>query len=222
MPRVTTILAAVAAALSVPAAAGATCNFRNDPFPPQTSYQIFHDPAHAKVVLFSGDVRENESKILQQVLQQNPDVAEVWLHSPGGIAIEGMRMGRILRDAGLVTRIRSRGQCYSACSMAFAGGMLRVVEPGGMYGVHMFSAAGSAEFREQLRRGLAGDAQQAQDTIQWTEQFNAQVAAEQAKYLLAMGLSVRLNDLMVRTEAKGMRCLQTSELQDFNVTNLVE
>jgi len=65
---------------------------------------------------------------------------EVWLNSGGGNLDEGFKMGRILRARQAFVRVAEGMSCVSSCSVAFLGGVVRVVDPGATYEVHMFSS----------------------------------------------------------------------------------
>jgi hypothetical protein len=61
-------------------------------------------------------------------------------------------MGRIIRSERLSTRIVADAMCASACNFAFMGGVIRVVEPGGRFGVHMFSNDSAERLMDDIYR----------------------------------------------------------------------
>ena len=68
----------------------------------------------------------------------------IWLNSPGGNLFAGMQLGRIIRGQGASTHIINSGtllpgECYSACALAFLGGVYRFNDNGARYGVHRAS-----------------------------------------------------------------------------------
>lgn len=95
----------------------------------------------------------------------------VRLHSGGGHLIGGLRLGRLIRQAGLATEVgqtmivpgqparRIGGRCASSCAYAFLGGIQRDASHGEL-GVHRFSYANDkgeaivklARIREESRR----------------------------------------------------------------------
>ncbi|MGQ3230933.1 MAG: hypothetical protein ACT6R2_18810, partial [Blastomonas fulva] len=94
----------------------------------------------AQVLLAEGPIDQTLPDRLKKALSDNPDIAEIWLRSPGGNARAGNAAGRLIRgNPGLVTRIPAGWTCFSACNFVFMGGQLRVVEPGGNFMVHMFT-----------------------------------------------------------------------------------
>jgi hypothetical protein len=76
--------------------------------------------------------------------------ATVVFDSPGGVLLESLALGRVIREAGLYTAIgrydREKGEfttgasCVSACAYAFLGGVQRDVAAKAHFGVHQFSA----------------------------------------------------------------------------------
>jgi hypothetical protein len=70
--------------------------------------------------------------------------AVVYFDSPGGHLVEAMALGRLIRQRGYVTSVDARptggvqrpGRCYSACPIAFAGGVRRSLAAGSVLGVH--------------------------------------------------------------------------------------
>jgi len=68
--------------------------------------------------------------------------ATVYLNSPGGSLVEGIQLGKVIRQRKLDTSIAAEGAnsaaCASACAIAFLGGVSRSVPAGSKYGVHRF------------------------------------------------------------------------------------
>ena len=50
------------------------------------------------------------------------ELATIELDSAGGALEEGLRIGRLFRQFGVTTVIRSKARCLSACALAFLGG----------------------------------------------------------------------------------------------------
>ena len=73
-------------------------------------------------------------------------IAEIWLRSRGGDARAGNEAGKAIRAiGGLATRIPRGWTCFSACNFVFMGGDRRIVDPGGVFMVHMFTHTGDRE-----------------------------------------------------------------------------
>ena len=51
---------------------------------------------------------------------------EVYLNSPGGSVLIGLKIASLVHNAELITRVPYRGRCYSACVLVFAAGRERV------------------------------------------------------------------------------------------------
>lgn len=81
--------------------------------------------------------------LVEQALDRNPDIATVVLAGPGGRAQVGFDLYRLIRDRGLATRVD--GDCASACTFAFLGGVERSVSPGGRLGFHRASFPGMSD-----------------------------------------------------------------------------
>ena len=192
------------------------------------------------VLQASGAIERGESERLASAIVKAGVVDEVWLHSPGGVALEGPKMGRVIRKAGLLTRLRSGQACISSCSMAFLGGLLRVVEPGSHYGIHMMTASRNTDLmiglmdemgqlsrlrKAALRRKIAPEevnemmANAAGKYVRMLEQMAATVAADQARYLVEMSISVDFLTEEFAQSAQGVCYLGAAGLKKFNVAN---
>ncbi len=117
--------------------------------PPQPKY-IF---GSAWTIAGEGEVDEYAPEALAELLAEKkiPGRSILALHSRGGDLFEGMKLGRVIRDAHLLTYVGraspdselcithiSAGECYSACCLAFLGGVYRFMPAGSVYGVHRF------------------------------------------------------------------------------------
>ena len=60
----------------------------------------------------------------------------VTLNSPGGDVIEALRIGRLIRQKFMYTRVTSEAECASACVFVLQAGVLRVAAVGASVGVH--------------------------------------------------------------------------------------
>lgn len=169
------------------------------------------------IILASGPFTQGDAGRLDGLLRRTPNVDVLVFRSPGGVAVEGLEVGRVIRKAGLATHLPAGTVCASACTFAFLGGRVRTMDPGARYGVHLFSMSGSAGARarvEQLVRG--GDTAGA---IQWLEQESARFAAQLAYYAVEMGVSLRLLAPNFSTAFEDIRWLTARELRDLNVVN---
>jgi hypothetical protein len=176
-----------------------------------------------QVLLAEGRIDDNLIPRLQAALE-NFEGEEIWLRSPGGNARIGNQAGRLIRENNMTTRIPSGWACFSACNFLFMGGIVRLVDDGGSFIVHMFThTSDRAAIRSEVARGeentigLIGD----------IEQQSALLASEDNDFLIRMGLSRRLlTEVMYRTSAvpdannhETRRCLTQAELSEYNVVN---
>jgi len=148
-----------------------------------------------------------DQRLAQFVDQQGIAQADVYFNSPGGSLLAGMAIGRFLRERGFDTHVGTRtsnvrrpadGVCYSACPFAYAGGVQRSLRKGSVLGVH----------RARNRVPLADD-----------EAFERRVQADATRYLLEMGASPQLAELMRKVPAGGIRVLTREEATEFGLVN---
>lgn len=183
-----------------------------------------------KVLLAEGVVDEGLPDRLRKMLADHPDISEIWLRSPGGVARAGNEAGRVIReaDALIITRIPAGWTCFSACNFVFMGGRARIVEPGAHFMVHMFTMTNdrnainySIEMGTESTVGLIGE----------VEQQSALLATEDNDFLIRMGVSRKLlSEVMYKTNAvktddgdtATRRCLTTEEALRYNVANVGE
>jgi hypothetical protein len=190
----------------------------------QFTYQV--RPNGVRVLLAEGRIDSTTPSKLQTALDEHPDeIDEIWLRSPGGDARAGTQAGFLIRQNIPKTRIPGGWACFSACNFMFMGGYGRIVDPGGLFIVHMFThlTDGSAT-REQARRG--GD--QTVGLIGEIEQASALLASEDNDFLIRMGVSRNLlSEVMYQVRAvpaaggsETRRCLTQAELARYAVTNI--
>ncbi|MGA1289247.1 MAG: hypothetical protein ACO3ZK_17250, partial [Rubrivivax sp.] len=68
----------------------------------------------------SGPVTDKDYVQFKDALATGGVQRVVFVNSPGGDLWTGLQIGRMIRDAGLETRVS--GHCHSACSIMFLGG----------------------------------------------------------------------------------------------------
>ena len=165
---------------------------------PRSESGVFADTV---VVYLDGSIDAGAPGRLSRALGGTGGKIAVWLNSPGGNLFAGMQLGRIIRQHGASTHIvNSRtllpGECYSACSLAFLGGVHRFKDHGARYGVHRASLATPGD--RDLGRDLEGAI---------------------GSYFREMGVDVRLLDLWQRAGPDEMYLLTQHEAQDLGVVN---
>lgn len=157
------------------------------------------------------------ARVAEALRRTGSDGADVYINSPGGNLLIGMQIGRLIRKAGASTWIgrlvtdpssglpgrpgvkRLSGQCHSACSLAFLGGVYRYADKDDVYGVHRFSSNASPTSVDL-------------DTAQV-------VSAAIGAYIREMDVDPALFDLMVEQGKDGIRILTAGELTHLNVVN---
>ena len=204
-----------------------TCPMQPDWSGNKTMQLTVRDQGGMKVLLAEGAIDNGLMPRLFQVLQKNPDIGEIWFRSPGGVATVGNEAGRLIRKSypDVVTRIPNGWACFSACNFMFMGGTVRIVEPGGLYMVHMFThVADRAAVKEEIQE----DAESAVDMIGDIEQSSALLASDDNDFLIRMGVSRKLlTEVMYQQKAiegsgedkSTRRCLTQDELFKYNVAN---
>ncbi len=133
--------------------------------------------------------------------------------SPGGDVIAGLRLGREIREQGFNTQVgfpqrlprggytMRSGDCASACTFAFLGGVERYAEDD-VIGVHRFYPGNlEPDNRVVLRPG------------------DEAVAAMIKVYALDMGVDDTFIDMSLDVPPADMRYLSNDELRDYAVVN---
>ncbi|HVY89781.1 MAG TPA: hypothetical protein VG942_12985 [Hyphomonadaceae bacterium] len=173
-----------------------------------------------RVLLANGGIDDNAADRLKTALRNYSPVNEVWFNSPGGNSFVGVQMGDILRQNMVTTRVKAGSGCASACSTAFLGGMMRRVEPGAAYGVHMFTTEisdGTAKAISDQSKGGKSSSQQMYNDIQW---LGAKGATERLQYVQRMGVSTHWLDVWSSTRPGCMTFLSQDEMHRFFVNNI--
>jgi hypothetical protein len=100
-------------------------------------------------ILMWGRVDACDEPRLREVLQEARPVGTISLYSGGGNLQEALAMGRTLRDFGATTLIPHDAWCASACNFIFMGGVVRMIEPGAAFLVHMFDDDAADRLRKE-------------------------------------------------------------------------
>ena len=177
-----------------------------------------------RVLRAEGALDEDVPARLEAALAEHAPVDEIWIRSPGGHARAGNEAGKIIRKAGIPTRIPAGWACFSACNFMFMGGPIRFVDAGGLFVVHMFTHLGD---KDAIRAEIAQGTDQAIGLIGDVEQDSAMLASEDNDFLIRMGVSRKLlTDVMYKQKAVAdagdkstRRCLTQVETMRYNVAN---
>lgn len=99
-----------------------------------------HDHYDKRILVLSGIFGDSAANNVRWSIRQTNSYDEVWLCSPGGSVKQGMDIGRELSAARATVRVPQGFRCVSACTIAFLGGFVRIIEPDSQYIVHASSA----------------------------------------------------------------------------------
>ena len=92
------------------------------------------------VMLLSGGIARGDSDRFERALDAaSPTPVAIALHSPGGVVVDALRMGTIVRDRGLNTVMFSDAACVSACPLILFGGVERHIARDAWIGLHQAS-----------------------------------------------------------------------------------
>ncbi|MBM3521574.1 MAG: hypothetical protein FJX57_01340 [Alphaproteobacteria bacterium] len=224
-PGLTVRALAIAVLLGVVASGGAGASERQELCRKAIRAEKFiaeaiDDGKGGRIVLGLGAFDGGASSRLEKVVAESRRVDEIWLCSPGGRVVEGQRMGRFIRSRGLATRIPDGFKCISACVDAFVGGVIRFVDEERSIGIHMQSMSGHEELREKVSDAIAKEGDKATvAVIQAFEQSGAQGTAEWVRYMMQMGVSIRLVQLAVKVSHNDVHFLTWQDMRSFNVMN---
>lgn len=178
-----------------------------------------------RVLLAEGTIDSSLPGRLSAAIDADEEIEEIWLRSSGGDAAAGNAAGKVIRSyPGMTTRIPNGWTCFSACNFVFMGGDRRLVEPGGVFMVHMFTHTNQRDvIGSSVRAGTA----ETVGLIADIEQASAMLASDDNDFLIRMGVSRKLlTDVMYRQQAvktdenpSTRYCLSQDEVRLYNVMN---
>ncbi|MDX8513463.1 hypothetical protein [Mesorhizobium captivum] len=153
------------------------------------------------MLIVSGEFGANESLngFSRAVVSSGAKV--IVFNSPGGNVGGAIRLGRMIRAAGLDTLQVRQLQCASACSLAFLGGIHRVAEPSSI-GIH----------RAFLKPADGMSTEEAKARVQLG-------TAAIISYVVEMGVDPKLIELASSYGKHDIRYLSASEMAELRVTN---
>ncbi len=91
-----------------------------------------------ELTVLSGSIKTGDAKVFRDYVERELKPARedddmlgnswvIALNSPGGSLADGIEIGRIMHEYALVSYIRRDDVCYSACAIAFLGGVFQYV-----------------------------------------------------------------------------------------------
>jgi hypothetical protein len=114
--------------------------FYDDPDIPPYSIRISKDGIEAEI---TGGFKYGLTDEFAAIAKNARQLRFVHLDSAGGRLGEAEKLFTLIRERGLNTYVSSR--CFSACTLAFAGGRERVLKPGAALGFHKAEFPGVSE-----------------------------------------------------------------------------
>jgi hypothetical protein len=136
------------------------CSQGNEPlfsdFPPPSTSDLFTYMHYTVVkkgqfndILAWGEIDPCDEPRLREVLREAKPVGTIELISPGGELHAAMAMGRTIRSYGVPTYVGGKDFCISACNFLYMGGMIRTMDPGADFEVHMFDDNAADDLRKE-------------------------------------------------------------------------
>lgn len=227
-------LPAVAAQTKAPGKAAATVPFKD----PMVFYLARGEknscgPGCDQWIAAEGTITQGTAERMRAFLTRNPSSRPVYFHSPGGINLESLAMGRLMRERGITARVartipqdcgprecagaRRSGSdvparltsalayCNSACVYAIVGARTREIAPEAHLGVH--ASVVSFDF-------LPKNVKVPGHLRARTEAANRN---EIRRYLVAMGIAPALLDAAEKVPHESIRALSREEMVRFNI-----
>jgi hypothetical protein len=88
-------------------------------------------------IFLGGEIVDGDNQRLLAVMEQlraKPEV--VLLSSPGGSALEGVRLAILFQQSRATVAVLKGQECASACAIAYLGGAVRIIQRGAHLGLH--------------------------------------------------------------------------------------
>jgi len=177
------------------------------------------------VLVAEGIIDASLPNRLKAAIDKDEQLLEIWVRSRGGDAHAGNEAGKVIRSfPGMITRIPAGWTCFSACNFVFMGGEARLVDPGGVFMVHMFTHTGD---REAIYLAAEEGTAETVRLIAEIEQSSALLATEDNDFLIRMGVHrTLLTEVMYKQQAVGTDenpstryCLSHDDALQYNVAN---
>lgn len=120
---------------------------------PADAANIYVDQATGRpIVRLEGPIEQGDYEKFARALV-GLQGTKVLLSSPGGLAQEGLQIGRLVHDSGLETAVAKDAICASACGFIWLAGKRKAIEDGGRVGFHAVYLSG-----EQMSVSSSGNA----------------------------------------------------------------
>jgi len=171
-------------------------------------YDITAGKSSWKIFIDGPIDRESPAQVKTALEKAGNNGADVYFNSPGGNLLSGIEIGRLIRSHSASTILGQRkpgvdqvqpAECYSACSLAFLGGVDRFSSKDSIYGVHRFSTT-------------TGPSDSDLDTAQI-------LSAAVSTYIREMGIDPLLFDLMASAGKDEIYIVTPEKMTGLRVVN---
>lgn len=198
-----------------------------------SSREVCADGACEQLIIANGSIERDSSKKLEKLLEASSTAATVEIHSLGGDLPGALQLGETIRSKGLNTRVRfdvpvgskdSKGlkpaQCYSACLMAFMGGVVRTVSPQARIGFHGLQVSNSSSDSGFSLRSLIGGGSAQSGALKNKESDSSQkAAAVLSRYIERMGVDRRVIDIIITAPAGNISFIDSTRAKQLSIDN---
>lgn len=108
--------------------------------PRRLEFSVIDDTTAGRVLMVIGAIAEGDARRFDAFLSDLPEPPErLAINSPGGIVMEALDIGRMVRDRALGVTMLPGTACLSACPYILAGGTERQVSATAAVGLHQHS-----------------------------------------------------------------------------------
>ena len=161
-------------------------------------------------LLVEGEIEKGDGARLRQMIDKTSvvfsekfelkaRVGKIHFNSPGGDLYEAMKVGQLIRQEMITTQVTRDSLCYSACVIAYLGGVLRI--PVGPIGIHSFYSnefIGASNFAEASKR------------------YN-EILSQLESYLRELRIPVSFLDEMKKVPHYNLKKLEFEDLERYGV-----
>ena len=98
-------------------------------------FRIQRASSALSAIIIEGEILAGDAERFEKTIK-NVDAGLVLLKSPGGLLLEGLKIGRVIKSAGYNTGVPPFTACASACALAWLGGETRYMAPTALVGFH--------------------------------------------------------------------------------------
>ena len=160
------------------------------------------------MIIFDAPINKSNVEKFMQSTASIPVGTAVLFNSMDGDLNSGIKLGQVLRQKRFNARIgrtkfikktlvETDGQCYSACVLAFAGGINRRIDPNDQLGIYALRANSKSVNENEMRQAING--------------LNT--------YFDQMGIDRRLADQMLQVKGSSVSLISLSNSKLLNLDN---